>query len=109
MSAYDYLKLWQLKYQTATLRKRIEGACLKIANDIINEAASTPNHLQRIVWAKNIFFAPGRQIDILINPVILNPAIYAAGELCTDDDIEFVISSEITARAEKGVLNLRSE
>jgi len=109
MSAYNYLKLWQLKYQSATLRKRLEGACLKVANDIINEAANTPNHLARMVWAKAIFLAPSRQIDLLINPIVLNPTIYAAGEGCTDDDLEYVVVSEVTDRAAKGVLNLKND
>lgn len=90
----SYVELFDLATD-ATFHKRIRFALLKSAYDIKNEAASVPNHTERLLWAIRILNNEPLDLGHVAIGVLLNPAIGNAGSAATDADIQFQVNSLI--------------
>jgi hypothetical protein len=64
-----YLEL-QSASQDAQLRQKIAVACVVAAEAIRIEDPATPNHSARIVWARDVYAAPGNAADKMMWPVL---------------------------------------
>jgi hypothetical protein len=88
---------YYLRYESKNMKDRVTAAVSKSAGDIKNEDPGTPNHDSRIEWA-NYAFANAQGIaDQAMWDVVWNPAINAAGEASTDNDIQFAVNSWVNA------------
>jgi hypothetical protein len=76
-----------------SMRQRTQVACVLVAQDIANEDPVTPDHSNRLRWAKYTMAWPIAVMENAIWYVCINPTILAAGINCADDDIKFVIVS----------------
>jgi hypothetical protein len=79
------------------MKDRVTAAVVQGAGDIKNEDPSTPNHENRIAWADYAFANSQGIAENAMWDVVMNPAINAAGEAATDQDILFVVNSWINA------------
>ena len=77
------------------LRKQVIVSCQKAATDILNEAAGTENHGQRLQWSRKILRSGGAAAEgeKMIWEVLANAAIQAAPTNATDNDVQFVVNS----------------
>jgi len=80
---------------SAEFRARVSAALAKAAYDITNESGSTTNHAERLVWAKATLKAPDPACDQMIWMVMQNATIQSSGLSSTDNDIQFVVNSNI--------------
>jgi hypothetical protein len=60
-----YAELRQL-FSENELKNKVEVACIVAAESIRNEDAGTPNHANRLVWAKRAFGAPNSIRDEML-------------------------------------------
>lgn len=80
----------------ALFQKRLRYAVLRAAYDISNEAATTPNHVDRLYWATQLLTGQAYvAIDRLAIGVLLNPAIAAAGASTSDADIQYQVNAMV--------------
>lgn len=84
---------------SATFRNRIAAAVAKAAYDIINEDPGTQYHAERLVWAKNSMENPISVSGLMVWTVVQNPTIQSSGLDSTDNDIQFVVNSNINSFA----------
>ena len=66
-------------------RGRVKVACLKFADYIWGEAASTPGHSTRIKWAQQTFQMPDASAAQVTPTVVMDAAVQAA-DIDTDGD-----------------------
>lgn len=52
------------------LTDKCKAACLVAANAIIGEAGATPNHVNRLKWAKKVFQDPVSQGTLMLRAVL---------------------------------------
>lgn len=71
--------------QNGVFMGRVKVSCLKFADYIVGEAASTPAHSTRIRWAQNTFVNPDSSAQQVTPPVVMDAAVQAAG-IDTDGD-----------------------
>jgi len=80
------------------LRQRLTAAFTDAARDIINEALNTPNYANRRAWAQWIL-ADATSAEVFAGQhqwrLLLNATVAAAGEAVTDNDLQYVVVSEI--------------
>ena len=82
--------------------KRVMGACMKAAWDIINEDAGTDNHANRLVWALDVvsgYAAAEARAKTIFGLVLSNATIQTSGDASTDNDIQFVVNGFINTVA----------
>ncbi len=88
---------YNLRYENPAMKGRVTAAVAHNSADILNEAPSTPNHVGRVEWA-NMALANSQGIaENAMWSVVMNPAINAAGDAATDNDILFAVSAWINA------------
>ena len=80
------------------------GACLKSAYDVLNEAPETENHADRLVWANVILggdeAATRDKVQAMMKYAIAsNATIQAEPTDCTDNDILYVVASQLNILA----------
>ncbi len=80
-------------------RKKVAGACLMAAKDIIAEDAGTAGHAARIAWANSVRSAPLAMAQTMITKVLENATIAADVAGAVDSDIQFVVNSLINTFA----------
>ncbi len=85
---------------TDPIFRRFQAACLVAAKDIKAESSNTPNHEQRVGWADAVLqLSPGesafRVYRHLRYAIATNSAFQAAGDQVTDNDIQFIVNSQI--------------
>ena len=81
---------------THALRKQVAVAVMKAAVDIVNEAANTANHANRLSWAKRVTNkndAPVSEATNMIWKVLENATIQASPTTAVDSDVQFVVNS----------------
>lgn len=106
-----YNSSYKLRYQTPSVRAQIEVAAVHAASDIKNEDAGTADHANRLAWANWVNKTSPVAVDFFGWPVSLNPAIQAAveadpsGATVTDNDVQFVVNSNIDAAVADFVAN----
>jgi len=76
------------------------GGCLKTAYDVLNESGATTNHADRLVWANSILggdeSATQAKVRAMMKYAIAsNATIQSAPLSATDNDIVFVVASQL--------------
>lgn len=95
MAYIDTFTLWS----SANLRNRTTVAVAIAAQDVLNESPTTANHTKRLAWAQFAQVNPFQESERFMWAVVSNPTIAVAGEACTDNDIQFVVNSNIDIQA----------
>jgi hypothetical protein len=80
----------------STLRKQITVALHKAAGDIANESPSTENHSQRLAWARRVFLDTVSWSSKAVWVVMQNATIAANPAAATDNDVQFVVNSNVS-------------
>lgn len=81
--------------ENAEFKGRIAAAVAKAAYDILNEDAGTTYHAERVVWAKEAMSDPYGVADVIVWTVVQNATIQGSGINSTDNDIQFVVNSNV--------------
>ena len=79
----------------STLRKKIAVALHKAATNIANEDPQTANNSQRVAWARRVFADPVGWAEKTVWTVMQNATIAADPTTATDNDVQFVVNSNI--------------
>jgi len=79
----------------AAFKGRISAAVAKAGFDITNEDPGTTYHTERLAWAKNAMKNPDTVTDQMVWLVVQNATIQSSGISSTDNDIQFVVNSNI--------------
>ena len=96
----------------ATFQQQVIGSLIYTATQVINEAATTANHIHRLAWANAILANPQQQMLFFIPAVLTNATISAAagavsmtasGTPCNDSDIDYVVASLYNTYADQYV------
>jgi hypothetical protein len=82
-------------YNSSYLKSRIQAAIIQASFDIINEAKEITIHDKRIMWAGKALSTPSIYTDIMTAFVALNATVQAAGGLATDNDLKYIVYSNI--------------
>lgn len=80
---------------SGALKARVTAAIAKAAQDVITEAANTPSHTERLAWAKKSLLNADAAAEEMMWAVVGNASIQATGEACSDNDVQFVVNSNI--------------
>ncbi len=70
---------------------RIQFALWRAANRVRVESAATPNHAERLVWAKRELQGPSPQFTATMNLVLTTGSVFNTGAAVTDDQLQSVI------------------
>jgi hypothetical protein len=76
-------------------RGLVQAAVAKAAYDITNESGATPNHTERLAWAKTTMKDPEPAMKQMIWMVLQNTTIIASGTNFVENDIQFAVNSNI--------------
>lgn len=95
------LQVYNLRY-AGTLKPRVTVAIAKACFDIFAEAGSTPNHAERVVWAKSALQNTTAVAESMMWAIISDSAILAAGDSATDGEIISAVNSFINVFALSG-------
>jgi hypothetical protein len=76
-------------------RGRITVACLKYADYIVGEAASTPAHTTRTKWAQSTMSAPETAAMVVQPTVVMDPAVQQDGAAITDAALQSAVENTI--------------
>lgn len=87
---------------TSDLFKRFQAACLIAARDIKAEDPGTPMHERRMEWADAILQSEPVQSSFRVlrhlrYAIATNAAFQSAGAAITDNDIQFIVNSQVNA------------
>lgn len=98
MALVDIYNCWA--GQAGLLKAKFIGACLKAAYAISNEDAGTTNHANRLTWANAILNGTVAEVEAkamqhLRYAIASNATLQSAGEAATDNDVEYIIASQI--------------
>lgn len=88
------LDVYNLK-SNAEFKARIAAAVASAANDILNEDPGTTNHAERVVWAKAAMKDAEGSAEQMLWSVVQNPTIQTNGLASSDNDIQFVVNSNV--------------
>lgn len=89
-----YIDVWNLRCST-NLKSRVAVAIAKASQDVLNEAGTTANHAARIIWAQASLADALSAAERMMWGVVGNATIAAAGDACTDNDVQFVVNGLI--------------
>lgn len=90
---------------THSLRKQTAVAMFKAAVDIVAEDPGTPNHANRMWWARQVLDSNSGPVEMAsrwIWKVLENATIQANPSAATDSDVQFVVNSIIDSMANIG-------
>ncbi len=96
-----YTSSYALRYQIPSVQQQIEVAVIHAAEDIFNEAASTPDHTNRWNWASWANKNSSVAWNPFAWPVAMNSTIQASvmadpsGQSVQDSDVQFVVNSTL--------------
>ncbi len=85
----------------SAFQNQVAGSLLAAALNVLNEAAGTPNHANRVLWAKQILQQPQGQAGFMLTSLLGNPTIQSeagnaaglSGTPFSDSDIDYVVAS----------------
>lgn len=92
-------EVWNLRYTSTSLRNRTAAAIAQASQYILIEAPEYPNHTQRLSWAKRALTDANAEAERFMWAVCGNATIQASGDAATDNDIQYVVDSNIDAFA----------
>lgn len=90
-------------YSSSVLRQKVQAAMVKAAFNILNEDAMAVDHVKRMNWAAGVFAGEPVVLNIMMAFVSQNAAVQLAGGLATDNDIEWIVNSNIAYTFELSV------
>lgn len=90
-----YSDVYNLRYESVTLKNRAEVAIVTAAQNILNEDPATDNHANRIIWAQWSMKNSKTAAEQMMWGLVGNTTIQANGDSSTDNDIQFVIDGLI--------------
>lgn len=76
-------------------RGRVKVAALKYANSITIEPETTPAHNTRLRWSQTTFQQPDMVATQLQPPVVIDPAVQAAGAEITDVALQGTVETVV--------------
>jgi hypothetical protein len=76
-------------------RGRVKVACLKFADYIFGEAATTPAHSTRIKWAQHTMLMPDASAATVAPEVVMDPAVQQDGAAITDAGLQSATENAI--------------
>ena len=90
--------------QSGTLKAKFVGACLVAASQIVAEAPETENHANRLTWANTVLLGSVGEVEALSMAhlrygLATNATLQSAGDDATDNDVQFVVNSQINTLA----------
>jgi hypothetical protein len=94
-----YTSSYALRYSIPSVQQQIETAVIHASQDIQNEDPATPDHANRLAWARWANDNSSVAWNPFAWPVAMNSTIQAAvaadpsGQTVTDNDVQFVVSS----------------
>ena len=88
------ISVYNLK-TNAEFKARVASAVSKAAFDILNESPATENHAERVVWAKASMLNAEGVAEQMLWAIVQNATIQTEGLDSTDNDIQFVVNSNI--------------
>ena len=86
-----YAEIYDQIYANPVIEKTVVVACLNVANTIFTEVGTTPNHAERLTWAKALLRNPYERSRQMIPALVVSPLIQT-GEY-TDEDIQGIINT----------------
>jgi len=98
MALVDIYNCWA--GQSGLLKAKFIGACLKAAYDIVNEDAGTSNHANRVTWANVVLTGTVAEVEAAAMQhvryaIASNATLQSAGDAATDNDVQFIVNSQI--------------
>jgi hypothetical protein len=90
-----FLEIYDMRFNSGDLKKKILVACIKAANDIIFEDPATEDHVLRFNWAKRALAENQVAAERALWGVCSNATIQSTFPLETDEDVQFVVNSLI--------------
>ena len=78
-----------------TFRGRVKVACLKYADSILIEDSSVPAQNARLRWAVSCEQAPDNIAGQIQAPVVMDPAVQAAGKDVTDIALQASVEATV--------------
>ena len=91
----NLLRIYNIRFVFDDMRKRVIAAIGKTAYAIMSEPSTTPNHSERIKWAKRALKTTNQVVDDLLWYIALDAAIAEAGNQTTDEQILDAVSRNI--------------
>lgn len=88
-----YLDVYKLRYQNNSLTHRTIVAVNVSAQKILVEPVNTPNHAQRLVWAKSALLDARQAADRMMWGLVSDPTVQSAGESITDAQLQVIVDS----------------
>ena len=90
--------------QSGLLKAKFIAAILKASYAIVNEDAGTANHANRLIWANAVLNGTVAAVEEkafqhLRYAIASNATLQAAGDAATDNDVEFIVASQINTFA----------
>ena len=87
--------------EDADLRIKMRQACAKAAQTIIDESAATPNHANRLTWAKAVLMSPDSFVERMLAYLIAKNSGLTVAQItgATDTDIQNAVNGAVDAFA----------
>jgi hypothetical protein len=79
----------------STIQQRSETACADVAKGILAEDPATPNHTQRLSWAKYCLGSPATVMQQSLWYIVTDPTVNAAGTACLDADLKNAVTNAL--------------
>ena len=100
----SYTELFDLR-SNSPLKNKIAVACVVASEAIRTEAPATPNHADRLVWAKSVFADPEKEAQRMLMAVLAQnkDATVAQIEGATDAEIQTAVDAAVDVFAVSGV------
>lgn len=83
------------------LRQRVRVACIIAAEDVRTEPVDTPNHAERLVWAKAVFQNPEAEGDRMLWAVLAQNAAATVQQItgATDEMVQTAVDAAVNVFA----------
>ena len=86
-----YSDIYKLS-QDVAFQRRVQVALWREANTIMRELPATPNHTERLAWAKAALRGPAQDLNSVMNRVLTTGAVYNNGDAVDDGQLQNVVS-----------------
>lgn len=74
--------------ENPTLNLKIRVACFIAAETVRNEVVTTPNHANRLLWAKNVFLNPGQESQRMLWAVLAQNKSFTLAQITGASDAQ---------------------
>ena len=86
-----YLEIFDNIYASPNLEKQLIVACLKASDLIFQESTETPNHTERLRWAKAVAENPLRVARLMMPTITTNGTVQSG--TYTDTDLQWIVET----------------